>query len=333
MMMAFESPTRRSPENKDAQKKSSFLAGLAKNLRTGIFGVMTGLAAYEGVHLLKPHVKSAIENNKQRETEKTIKEQLGDREAQEKLDRIKAKEKALEEVFGPYAHLSGMLKSEYVAPVPFNPEKMLDADFHPITTQEGQMERGDVRGLLNSYPAGWVYGEVSKIEYRNEKMALGDQYGMPGAEALATCSEAFENRSHIVFYAPANNHAKSAIHGALSHELGHANDWERDNEMEIEERLDLLKAIGERIHAPDRFQSGYVEKISNADKYLENYSKATEYWAEITAQYFTDPGQLNIKDAQLVQRHIQKTDPHFSLDRAMKLRDSVLASSANQPLS
>ena len=112
------------------------------------------------------------------------------------------------------------------------------------------------------------------------------------------------------------------IASVIFHEVGHCNDWIRDSEMGLIERLRMLKLITERVNSEDRFTSDYVEAIdSPGGKKETQYIKATEYWAEICEEYFAAPEAFKIEnpvDFKIVDDFIKKQSPGFDIFEAMK---------------
>lgn len=187
-----------------------------------------------------------------------------------------------------------------------------------LDSSEGRIT--GLRDLIQTaYPRGWVNNEVAFVLQTQDEYKIQESYGLKeGSQALATAgpSKTFPGRSEVVFYKLAKTQPMKYMLEALSHEFGHANDWDSDNELSTGERVDLLLALGERIHSDDRFRSSYAEAITNRNKQLENYNKAREYWAEICRQYFTDYAKLNIKDFQIVDHHVRKSDRNFDLRKS-----------------
>ncbi len=104
------------------------------------------------------------------------------------------------------------------------------------------------------------------------------------------------------------------------HEAGHGDDWLRDAlHTEIGHQV-LKNMIYLRVQADDRFQSAYVEAISNDDKYEEWNLKAVEYWAEIYKAYLVNDPNLPEIDAKIVKDYIAKQDPNFDRDKALAQR-------------
>jgi|GEM_PF-4642057 len=193
-----------------------------------------------------------------------------------------------------------------------------------------------VQQVLDTYPKGWVYNEVSSIEQSVEEKEAPKEYGLQdNQKVIADCSHDLYEKSKITFYNSTKERLDSyyVLSELLGHELAHANDWITDNEMSTEDRLELLTAITGRLDSEDRYKSNYVESIVNEDKQREKYLKAVEYWAEICSQYFSDPSSLHVKDFRIVDRVVQKSDLEFSplfqkLDRT-NLITSIIRSHVN----
>lgn len=185
-----------------------------------------------------------------------------------------------------------------------------------IPTKEGQLDAMIVNKIVQeTLPKGWLNNEVERIEYEDVEQDV-DYEGIKN-KALASCygNGRLNNKrkTEIIFYAGSKRTSLDYVVGAINHEVAHANDWESDNEMTVAEKAALALKIGQRLKAKDRFMSSYVESIEyKNNKKKTRYLKATEYWAEICAQYFEDATRLNIKDYQIVDAHIRKTDPSFN---------------------
>jgi len=106
--------------------------------------------------------------------------------------------------------------------------------------------------------------------------------------------------------------------GVLIHELGHANSWDEDEELNKEEREALHVAVSKRIHAENRHLSTYVESLEDDD------AKKQEYWAEIFKEYFVSPNDLSYEDFILVDRVVRKQDPDFNLLEYVKTSRETL---------
>jgi len=176
--------------------------------------------------------------------------------------------------------------------------------------------------LHDTFPKGWL--EVRQVIQQDITDDVPEQYGLKeGLKSLASCSQIGE--SSIIFYQGSRQYRLSfLISDVMAHELGHANDWHSDEQLDYSERQKLLLAIGNRIKSEDRYLSDYVESINNEDKKTENHLKASEYWAEICSQYFTAPEWMNIKDYLLVDGVVRKADPDYQpAEMAQKRWDMI----------
>lgn len=179
--------------------------------------------------------------------------------------------------------------------------------------------------LTDILPQAWLedVGSISQVNYEDsstiKKYGLSSGAGVVWKTIAIATRQGAGSRTNITFF----NHSKSLTTSSnlksIMHEVGHANDWARDRQMDPAERAELLLAITSRLNDPDRYRSNYVESIKNEkDKQAEKYLKAVEYWAEISAVYFTNPGALHVKDFEIVDAHIGRTDPGFSSAKALQ---------------
>ena len=88
--------------------------------------------------------------------------------------------------------------------------------------------------------------------------------------------------------------------------------------------MDLELELADRIQAKDRFKSAYVESIKDDEKKFQNLMRATEYWAEICAQYFDNRSKLSVTDVMLVETVIKKNDPEYNFEVNKQKRDEIL---------
>lgn len=206
-------------------------------------------------------------------------------------------------------------------------------------TLEQTLDRDKMGEIVTqTFPKNWVNNKIARVaqekighmEQTNAKYGLAKGWYTVAENRQAASSEKDGNKRDIVFNTPGANKKGLNIYEMvteiLPHEIAHSNDWDRDDKMSLEERMKLLLSVGERLQAPDRYMSQYVESINASgklDKQAENYQKATEYWAEICAQYFSHPARLSIRDFQLVDSRVRKTDQNFDLLKNKGKRDEL----------
>ncbi len=178
--------------------------------------------------------------------------------------------------------------------------------------------------IEQTYPKGWFSTEVEKMILTNDTTgsAMNSAYNITGSEAAH-----FNSASKEILLRNYELQDPNFAFEAISHESGHANDWETVEGLTPIERLDLLFEVSNRVYAPNRFQSAYVDLIKNDDKQIELYTKTKEYWAEICGEYLAF-GKKNLapKDVELVEFLIKKKDPTFNIDSAIEKRIEVMQS-------
>lgn len=206
------------------------------------------------------------------------------------------------------------------------PEDRVPAD-PQITELPGGLDTETLKRVITEvFPDGWVRNEIKSIKYKDEHKKPGLEYGLGEEwETVAECGHfVFSGeKSEITFYKTKNDRTGESNLAVIAHEIAHANDWGADNEMTAEERVNLLLAIAKRLESSDRFQSLYVESIQNKDEQKKKYLQATEYWAEVCRQAFTDPSKLHIEDFNLVKKCVERGDKKFDWGVSKATRDLV----------
>lgn len=116
---------------------------------------------------------------------------------------------------------------------------------------------------------------------------------------------------------------ESLITRTLLHEFAHSGDWSRNTLLTTDERIILCSRILGRVLASDRYQSSYVESISNKDSQKAVSLKVNEYWAVIAAAACSSEAKtMNPKDLKIVEDVFKKISPSISMD---EVRDRVAA--------
>jgi len=179
--------------------------------------------------------------------------------------------------------------------------------------------------VLSTYPKNWFTHEVGLIEQREDsKYEESEMLRKNKLGKVAGVADYSEDLVSIRFTKLTHKLKVSELVRILGHESAHANDFQGDNDLSIDEMLDLASSVGQRINDNDRYKSYYVEHIKDEDKQHQNYVRATEYWAEICEQYFADATKLNIKDALLVETAIKRNDPTFNWREAAEQRQELI---------
>ncbi len=176
-----------------------------------------------------------------------------------------------------------------------------------------------IKLIAISFPKSWTTQEVHRITAE----PLDDRNG-------GVAYAEFDRIKHkITFFNDAvvdSNNPYSFAIGSLAHEFGHAYDWVSDGKLTDSERVDFLFAAVERVQAPDRWKSAYVESIEFIDPKEQLSHRVTEYWAEIVNQYITNPKALAQKDFILVDKYVKLADPDFDPFERQKRRKTLVAS-------
>ncbi len=168
------------------------------------------------------------------------------------------------------------------------------------------------------YPKGWIAGEVGEVKYIDSmnidiesKRKIGGEVvnGIIGAPTIFV----YRNTQSV-----GNEPLIPIKREVVMHELGHANDWKTDRDLNLKERYDLLLSVYNRISSPDSYHR-------DGDRYYENYIDGTqeglyqgarEYWADICAGYFLNPQKFiekHLADFNLVDTYAKKNDPTFDI--------------------
>ncbi len=169
------------------------------------------------------------------------------------------------------------------------------------------------------YPKGWLAGEVAQIKFNNSLESMGENIIRGGQFSQSFFSSPVINIYRSYSKTDSVDQVAPISEIAISHELGHANDWRTDMDLNILERQELLLKVHERLTAPDSWHRGgddhYHETFVDGSK-DGLYKAAQEYWAEICAAYFEDPKDLlehHPKDFELVDTYAKKNDSTFDV--------------------
>lgn len=168
------------------------------------------------------------------------------------------------------------------------------------------------------YPKGWVVGEVGKVEFVNSLNKKTKDHFLGGQ-----LEQSIFSKPTMYLYRHWDKSEKeeeySPVQGkTIEHELGHANDWETDMDLNIIDRQKLLIKIHERLTSTDswhRDNDHYHETFADGSK-GGLYKSAREYWAEICAEYFSNPESFlkdHPQDFKLVDTYAKKNDPSFDV--------------------
>ncbi|MCH7492682.1 hypothetical protein IID19_03800 [Patescibacteria group bacterium] len=168
-----------------------------------------------------------------------------------------------------------------------------------------------------TYPNNWVTTEIDSIIYKVEDESAdslrSDKYNL--GEGWTEVGKARMKEGDIASVNLSGRRNIADVLETFGHELGHVNDWEYDNTLSPADKIKLFHAITKRfLEGENLFPSDYVESIDNPDPQRNMEIKVQEYWAEICAQYFSDPSNFQDnypEDFALVDDWVKKQDPVF----------------------
>ncbi len=170
---------------------------------------------------------------------------------------------------------------------------------------------------LDSLPPSFL-DNIEKISYRDELIPMRGEYGIPGSVEAA---HANPSTYEIVFSRGSQSYDPFMLAITMDHEVCHLNAPDTHRGLNPNDRYVLYQRLLDRVQAPDRYRSSYVEAIKNADPKIELYRKASEYWAEICREYVGGSFVFPTADRALVQSLIDKTDPGFKEEARDRRRE------------
>lgn len=176
-----------------------------------------------------------------------------------------------------------------------------------IPTQGEDVKISEIRNYLATLPKKWTKGEITRIKTTTKKEDLNTSR----SGALATYNN--ESKRILFDYNVANTQERRYNIHALSHEVAHGNDFLTDVDLSWNERYSLYKKVKDRLKSEDRFKTHYLVDLEQefSDGEIHWILFAREYWAEICAQYMSDPTQLHIDDFKLVHEFVIKNEPDY----------------------
>lgn len=296
--MNFEGPRPVDKKEEDPQKQAEKIFGKSLKCfkKIGKVGLAAGALFVAGEAVKS--VKNDIDHN--RYIESTFnKEQLKQKEANEK---------EIEKIFGfeaPFRINSGDTKA-------FARRKE-DRKDPEISGFAGKNFPDNTKYFLTEkygvYPKGWINSGISQINFVDSVKSFSENENMLGK---------FRGGS-VYFYINKDiameKNTMPIDSTTIYHEIAHANDWGSDTDLNILERQSQLLEVHQRLIAPDAFKSSYYSSYLDGSK-SGLFKAATEYWAEICAEYFMHP-EIFLKDHpndfKLVDSFVKKKDPTFNI--------------------
>lgn len=162
-----------------------------------------------------------------------------------------------------------------------------------------------------AYPKGWISGQIKQIKFIDSIKESSRGNSELGG---------FQKGNIYLYVNPELSGNKIPVDNTtVAHEFAHANDWDSDISLNILERQTELLEVYKRLMAPDAFDrdnkhSDYSPHLNGTKDGL--LRAAHEYWAEICAEYFTNPKSFlrdHPNDFKLVDSIVKKKDPAFDI--------------------
>jgi hypothetical protein len=243
-------------------------------------------------------------------------------------ERHSANIKIIEDKLGPEA-VTDIAKKHITEPVLSGTDTTVDIkNFDDIDVEEETLERLWEDG--NTYPKGWIDGEVSEINMNDTKLL--DKKGVGafvhiwehGRKKIIIMNHNFSNSPEDL----------TTIDSYFSHELGHTNDWENKKDASFQKRIALLADVLRQIENTDieDLYDGY-DLYDIDDETQKNMLEARETWATMCQLYFfhSDIFRDIYPDAfKIVDDWVKNTDPNFDPIDAAHKRQAIVAETGDQ---
>lgn len=158
----------------------------------------------------------------------------------------------------------------------------------------------------------WSYQNVSSFEYVDEEKKW-DTFNLAGQAYSDNLSGIFykSGAENIKLYQMDHIPETEELNEIVGHEIAHHNDWESNNRMPLQERLQFMREVLEHFKSPERFHSVYVE-IDTPNEFKGRFSEEwikhrqlREYWAVLNERYDVHGEALKKnqpQDYELVER-------------------------------
>ena len=173
--------------------------------------------------------------------------------------------------------------------------------------------------LASRFHRRWLYGNVSAIRYIDRE-EHAPHYQVAGrAEGRGMGSMFLKHERQTIELFRTRDQRPAELLRATAHELGHHQDWTTANRLGLHERLQFLRDVGERLEAPDRYLTHYVETAvprefqeKRGDPRDMRHRQAREYWATVMERYSLDPEEFrrsHPKDHAVAERWYRRLVP------------------------
>lgn len=203
------------------------------------------------------------------------------------------------------------------------PNQLEINDFDKIGLSESAIKQLWKDG--ETYPKGWINGQVSKINYLSRIPFLPKDADASYGQLLKDINVMSKDGK--------SDEVLNASDWYFSHELGHANDWRSKIKFNYPERINLLANLlklmeDEKVDL--LYEREALKKIDDPQKRL--LADAQETWATMCEYYFTFPEQFKkeqLESYQLVDKWVKAGgDSTFDPRNASLERNQIIDSIA-----
>lgn len=190
----------------------------------------------------------------------------------------------------------------------------------------------------DTYPRGWIDDDIDEVDIVDDDLLENkDVVYRKENQELAGVADHLNRMQLVVIDVPDKKDKLETLDWTFSHESGHLNDWAKDRNAKLYERVDLLARVHQRMTAPDRFRDplgdsyGDMKMIKNEEK--RQFCLTKEYWATLCEYYFTFPEILRNEapaDFDLVDEWVKREDPNFNPLKAANRRSEIISQAVQE---
>ncbi len=187
--------------------------------------------------------------------------------------------------------------------------------------------------IYETFPKEWLQSGLLEFKYKDEDLKLPAAYGEKPRPAIALCSNREGRGAATVTYgreAKAQD-LEQLFDRDVVHELAHVFDPLGHDSLPMLKRLQFLERLLNRVKSKSRYRPGtpdYVDSIVNKDRRIQLFNRATEYWAVIFEEFFSEPYRamttLPDEDRSLIEDYLLETAPSFDPFPAVAKRRKLL---------
>ncbi len=172
-------------------------------------------------------------------------------------------------------------------------------DLQKLGFRETEINAEDIfKKAIEILPSGFDWGNIEKIEYKDELKSASDKYGIKTRSSIRFNPK----QKSIIFYKKIKEMEKRHIEGfhfKLTHECAHTMDPRviKQKNLSSDDCREML-IQWERVRKKEQSFSSYVKEIKNKDKLKEDRMKSEEDFAESISMALCDIELLKDKNPE-----------------------------------